>query len=265
VVGSVPKKKLWLLTSDVQKPVLQNASHSNPAMEKYLFDRPDDHFRAGGRERFNSISSNESDFNFSDVESNPSKKRRVGDVQKGRWTKEEHRAFLIGLKLYGREWKKVAQRIKTRTSAQIRSHAQKYFAKLSKKRYDLQSTSTADADRDAWLIQCVETTLQALRERRRTLLLEAERNKRTQGPEKYSVGTGMDRDTVASGHKTAYECIDPPEQPPVERDEKSRASQDQTRRRLGSLRSSELLALQALCSTDRRECDRSMDDTISQS
>lgn len=50
----------------------------------------------------------------------------------GRWTREEHEQFLEGLKVYGREWKKVAQRIPTRTSAQIRSHAQKYFAKLAR-------------------------------------------------------------------------------------------------------------------------------------
>lgn len=50
----------------------------------------------------------------------------------GRWTHEEHQAFLRGLKIYGREWKKVAEAIPTRTSAQIRSHAQKYFAKMSR-------------------------------------------------------------------------------------------------------------------------------------
>lgn len=50
----------------------------------------------------------------------------------GRWTREEHEAFLEGLKIFGREWKKVAQNIPTRTSAQIRSHAQKYFAKLAR-------------------------------------------------------------------------------------------------------------------------------------
>ncbi|OQR92021.1 hypothetical protein ACHHYP_04136 [Achlya hypogyna] len=50
----------------------------------------------------------------------------------GRWTDEEHESFLQGLHLYGREWKRVASKIKTRTSAQIRSHAQKYFAKLAK-------------------------------------------------------------------------------------------------------------------------------------
>jgi SHAQKYF class myb-like DNA-binding protein len=48
----------------------------------------------------------------------------------GRWTAEEHRAFLSGLATYGREWKRVALHIPTRTSSQVRSHAQKYFTKL---------------------------------------------------------------------------------------------------------------------------------------
>lgn len=50
----------------------------------------------------------------------------------GRWTEWEHQAFLDGLKECGREWKKVALRIPSRSSAQIRSHAQKYFAKLQR-------------------------------------------------------------------------------------------------------------------------------------
>lgn len=50
----------------------------------------------------------------------------------GRWTHAEHEAFLDGLKIFGREWKKVAKNIPTRTSAQVRSHAQKYFSKLSR-------------------------------------------------------------------------------------------------------------------------------------
>ena len=50
----------------------------------------------------------------------------------GRWTRAEHELFLEGLQLYGREWKKVSAKIKTRTAAQIRSHAQKYFAKIGK-------------------------------------------------------------------------------------------------------------------------------------
>ncbi|KAL3929121.1 MAG: hypothetical protein SGBAC_012349 [Bacillariaceae sp.] len=57
--------------------------------------------------------------------------RKAGQTS-GRWTNQEHQAFLDGLKEFGREWKKVATRIPTRTSAQIRSHAQKYFAKLQR-------------------------------------------------------------------------------------------------------------------------------------
>ena len=52
----------------------------------------------------------------------------------GRWSAAEHAAFLQGLALYGREWKRVAADIPTRSASQVRSHAQKYFAKLQKER-----------------------------------------------------------------------------------------------------------------------------------
>mmetsp|Transcript_21228 Transcript_21228/g.46056 ORF Transcript_21228/g.46056 Transcript_21228/m.46056 type:complete len:1444 (+) Transcript_21228:445-4776(+) len=55
-----------------------------------------------------------------------------GHEHTGRWTKEEHEAFLAALQLYGKEWKKVAARVKTRTVVQTRTHAQKYFQKLHK-------------------------------------------------------------------------------------------------------------------------------------
>ena len=56
----------------------------------------------------------------------------TGQEHTGRWTKEEHDAFLTALQLYGKEWKKVAARVKTRTVVQTRTHAQKYFQKLQK-------------------------------------------------------------------------------------------------------------------------------------
>jgi SHAQKYF class myb-like DNA-binding protein len=56
----------------------------------------------------------------------------TGREHTGRWTKEEHDAFLTGLQMYGKEWKKVAARVKTRTVVQTRTHAQKYFQKLQR-------------------------------------------------------------------------------------------------------------------------------------
>ena len=47
----------------------------------------------------------------------------------GRWTDEEHRRFMEGIEIYGKDWKKVQQHVGTRSSAQSRSHAQKVLAK----------------------------------------------------------------------------------------------------------------------------------------
>lgn len=50
----------------------------------------------------------------------------------GRWTKEEHQRFIEGLKKFGKNWKKVEEFVGTRTGAQIRSHAQKFFNRCQK-------------------------------------------------------------------------------------------------------------------------------------
>ena len=55
-----------------------------------------------------------------------------GQDHTGRWTREEHEAFLSALNQYGKEWKKVAAKVKTRTVVQTRTHAQKYFQKMIK-------------------------------------------------------------------------------------------------------------------------------------
>ncbi|CAN0430145.1 unnamed protein product, partial [Hapterophycus canaliculatus] len=52
---------------------------------------------------------------------------------KGRWTSEEHAAFLHGLRLFQRDnWAAVASVVPTRTVLQVRTHAQKYFNKVDK-------------------------------------------------------------------------------------------------------------------------------------
>jgi len=51
----------------------------------------------------------------------------------GRWNEEEHKKFMEAILLYGNEWKRVQQYIKTRSSTQARSHAQKFFIRLKTK------------------------------------------------------------------------------------------------------------------------------------
>ena len=62
------------------------------------------------------------------------------DTTQGRWTKEEHYRFLegnflyaiLGLRIYGKNWRKIEEFVATRNGSQIRSHAQKFFLKICK-------------------------------------------------------------------------------------------------------------------------------------
>ena len=56
----------------------------------------------------------------------------------GRWTDDEHRRFLEGLKMYGKDWRMIEEHIGTRTCSQIRSHAQKYFLRYDKTKQESQ-------------------------------------------------------------------------------------------------------------------------------
>uniref|UniRef100_A0AAV1UDC9 Uncharacterized protein n=1 Tax=Peronospora matthiolae TaxID=2874970 RepID=A0AAV1UDC9_9STRA len=55
----------------------------------------------------------------------------TGPSKGGRWTSEEHAAFLEGIRLYGKDWRRVAQVVKTRSAVQTRTHAQKYLLKFA--------------------------------------------------------------------------------------------------------------------------------------
>lgn len=57
-------------------------------------------------------------------------------VNTGRWSAEEHQKFVEAMFLYGNEWKRVQQHIKTRSSTQARSHAQKFFIRLRKRFFE---------------------------------------------------------------------------------------------------------------------------------
>ena len=73
---------------------------------------------------------------FLEKKSKDNKKTNNNNHSDGRWNLEEHIRFIKGCLLYGNDWKKIEKYVKTRTSTQIRSHAQKFLIKL-KKKYDI--------------------------------------------------------------------------------------------------------------------------------
>lgn len=77
----------------------------------------------------------------------------------GRWSGEEHQQFIEAMFLYGNEWKRVQQHIKTRSSTQARSHAQKFFIKLRKK--FLEENADDDMDTEA---KCNEMIINWIKE-----------------------------------------------------------------------------------------------------
>ena len=54
----------------------------------------------------------------------------IPKYNQGRWNMEEHKKFIMGILEYGNDWKKVQKLIKTRSSTQARSHAQKFFLRI---------------------------------------------------------------------------------------------------------------------------------------
>jgi len=63
----------------------------------------------------------------------------------GRWTEREHYLFLLAVRQFGRDWKKIEQYVKTRSSTQARSHAQKVLKSATEA--DLQAEVDAEIER----------------------------------------------------------------------------------------------------------------------
>ncbi|CAI5736384.1 unnamed protein product [Hyaloperonospora brassicae] len=60
-------------------------------------------------------------------------RRRSKQIAVGRWHSDEHEWFLKGLEMFqGPAWGEIARLIGTRTSTQVRTHAQKFFTKLAR-------------------------------------------------------------------------------------------------------------------------------------
>lgn len=72
-------------------------------------------------------------YNFNDSPNITIKKIAINDnnyLNEGRWSFNEHIKFIEAIAEYGKNWKNVQKYVGSRTSAQARSHAQKFFLKL---------------------------------------------------------------------------------------------------------------------------------------
>ncbi|EQC38056.1 hypothetical protein SDRG_04486 [Saprolegnia diclina VS20] len=69
----------------------------------------------------------------------------------GKWSREEHERFLVGIQMYPHgPWKKVAAIVQTRTTRQTQTHAQKFRQKLDRQDRALR-TNQAFENRDVYL------------------------------------------------------------------------------------------------------------------
>ena len=50
----------------------------------------------------------------------------------GRWAASQNDRFMTAIEKYGRNWSEVQKKVRTRSIAQVRSHAQKIFLNMSK-------------------------------------------------------------------------------------------------------------------------------------
>jgi SHAQKYF class myb-like DNA-binding protein len=57
-----------------------------------------------------------------------------GSFRSGKWSTEEHLNFILGIIKYGNDWKEVQKATGTRSCAQLRSHSQKFFKKIRKRK-----------------------------------------------------------------------------------------------------------------------------------
>jgi SHAQKYF class myb-like DNA-binding protein len=103
---------------------------SSPEETWYTSERPSLMSTSSAKQR--SPQNQERDFSSDDDDEHAPGVIETGKEHTGRWTRAEHQAFLFALQQYGKEWKKVAAHVKTRTVVQTRTHAQKYFQKLQK-------------------------------------------------------------------------------------------------------------------------------------
>ena len=112
-----------------------NNKHKNKNENKCLFNTNNNNIIIN-----NDINNNNNNNNFITTINNnnninkKSKRKSNSNIKysSGRWKEDEHKRFVEAIIKFGNDWKQVQKYVKTRSSTQARSHAQKFFIKLKK-------------------------------------------------------------------------------------------------------------------------------------
>lgn len=121
-----------------------NTDNQKQNMQNYLQNFSNINNNINNEEEKDIMENSGENISLKENDNNEKSENNTDKYQIGRWTKEEHEKFIEGILAYGNEWKKVQKIIKTRSSTQARSHAQKYFLKLKK---EINSDILSDPDK----------------------------------------------------------------------------------------------------------------------
>ena len=135
ILNTKPSKEVF--NSIFMANNIENKTENQEIEEKncYLSKNMDNKNDNNSKESEEVINSSKNDEN---IDSN------FNSFNSGRWGVEEHQKFIEGILKFGNDWKKVQNIIKTRSSTQARSHAQKFFLKLKK---EIKSDILLDKDK----------------------------------------------------------------------------------------------------------------------
>ena len=95
--------------------------------------------------------------NSTSLSSQEEETNNKNEFNNGRWSDEEHKKFIEGILEHGNEWKKVQKIIKTRSSTQARSHAQKFFLRIKKSLCEFNSKKNNIVDNNEMIKYIIET------------------------------------------------------------------------------------------------------------
>ncbi len=110
-----------------------NNKHKNKNENKCLFNTNNNNIIIN-----NDINNNNNNFittiNNNNNINKKSKRKSNSNIKysSGRWKEDEHKRFVEAIIKFGNDWKQVQKYVKTRSSTQARSHAQKFFLKIKK-------------------------------------------------------------------------------------------------------------------------------------